>query len=86
MKKNIIVVTGGAGFVGSNLVNFLLNKTKFKIISLDNYSTGRIKNHLKSSKVSNNPSVKDVLLFHPYFFAKLISSNFLGTPSGFVLS
>ena len=38
--KNIIVVTGGAGFVGSNLIEFLLNRTKFKIISLDNYSTG----------------------------------------------
>ena len=51
MKKNIIVVTGGAGFVGSNLVNFFLNKTKFKIISLDNYSTGKIKNHLKSKRI-----------------------------------
>ncbi len=49
--KNIIVVTGGAGFVGSNLIKFLNNKTKFKIISLDNYSTGNKKNHIKSSKV-----------------------------------
>ena len=38
--KNIILVTGGAGFVGSNLIEFLLRKTKKKIISLDNYSTG----------------------------------------------
>ena len=49
--KNIIVVTGGAGFVGSNLIKFLNNKTKFKIISLDNYSTGNKQNHIKSSKV-----------------------------------
>ena len=47
MKKDIIIVTGGAGFVGSNLINFLINKTKFKIISLDNYSTGKIKNHFQ---------------------------------------
>ena len=45
--KNIIVVTGGAGFVGSNLIKHLINKTKFKIISLDNYSSGKINNHIK---------------------------------------
>ena len=38
--KNYIVVTGGAGFVGSNLIEYLLEKTNYKIISLDNYSTG----------------------------------------------
>ena len=38
--KNIIVVTGGAGFIGSNLIKYLVKKTKFKIISIDNYSTG----------------------------------------------
>jgi UDP-glucose 4-epimerase len=43
--KNLIVVTGGAGFVGSNLISFLLKKTKFKIISIDNYSTGKKINH-----------------------------------------
>ena len=49
--KNIIVITGGAGFVGSNLIDLLLKKTKFKIISLDNYSTGNIKNHINSNRV-----------------------------------
>jgi UDP-glucose 4-epimerase len=38
--KNIIVVTGGAGFVGSNLIKLLIKKTNYKIISIDNYSTG----------------------------------------------
>ena len=38
--KNILVVTGGAGFVGSNLIDFLLQKTSYKIISIDNYSSG----------------------------------------------
>ena len=38
--KNYIVITGGAGFVGSNLIKLFL-KNKFKLISLDNYSTGK---------------------------------------------
>ena len=51
MLKNIIVVTGGAGFVGSNLILNLLNKTKLKIISIDNYSSGVKKNHIKNKRV-----------------------------------
>lgn len=51
MNKNKILVTGGAGFVGSNLIEFLLKKTKYKIISLDNYSSGYTKNHIKNSRV-----------------------------------
>ena len=51
MKKNIIVITGGAGFVGSNLIEFFLVNTKFKIISIDNYSTGLSKNHFRSKRV-----------------------------------
>tara|TARA_B100000886_G_scaffold188819_1_gene129821 strand:+ start:2124 stop:3017 length:894 start_codon:yes stop_codon:yes gene_type:complete len=46
-----ILVTGGAGFVGSNLIKSLVKKTKFKILSLDNYSTGKKKNHIISDKV-----------------------------------
>ena len=46
-----ILVTGGAGFVGTNLINFLLKKTKFKIISIDNYSSGFKKNHVKNKRV-----------------------------------
>ena len=52
MKKNVIVITGGAGFVGTNLIIFLLKKTKFKIISVDNYSAGSKKNHIKNKRVS----------------------------------
>ena len=50
--KNLFVVTGGAGFIGSNLIAHLLKKTQFKIISLDNYSTGKIKNHLSNKRVT----------------------------------
>ena len=49
--KNIIVVTGGAGFVGSNMIKYLLKKTKFKIISIDNYSSGFRSNHILDQKV-----------------------------------
>ena len=49
--KNILVVTGGAGFVGSNLIDLLIKKTNFKIISLDNYSTGRTNNHVKNNRI-----------------------------------
>ena len=49
--KNLIIVTGGAGFVGSNLIELLLKKTNNKIISLDNYSSGRKKNHIKSKRI-----------------------------------
>ena len=49
MKK--IVITGGAGFVGSNLIEYLLSKTKFKIISIDNYSSGSKKNHIINRRV-----------------------------------
>jgi len=51
MKKNKIIVTGGAGFVGANLIELLLKKTKYKIISLDNYSSGLSKNHIKNERV-----------------------------------
>ena len=50
--KNIIVVTGGAGFIGSNLILLLIKKTKFRIISIDNYSTGKKENHLDNQRVT----------------------------------
>ena len=51
MIKNIIVITGGAGFVGSHLIEVFLNKTNFKVVSVDNYSSGTKKNHIKNKRV-----------------------------------
>jgi len=68
MKKNLIVVTGGAGFVGSNLISFFLKKTKLKIISLDNYSSGNKNNHIRNSRVKYIKSdTKDI--------SKILSKN-----------
>ena len=50
-KKNIIIVTGGAGFVGSNLIESLIKVTRYNIISLDDYSSGDTKNHIKTKNV-----------------------------------
>ena len=49
--KKIIIITGGAGFVGSNLIEFLVSKTNYQIISLDNYSSGHKKNHIKHKRI-----------------------------------
>ena len=49
--KNILIVTGGCGFVGSNLIKHLIKNTSYKIISLDDYSSGSIKNEIKSNKI-----------------------------------
>ena len=85
--KNKIVVTGGAGFVGSNLIKFLINKTKYNIISIDNYSSGSKKNHVKNervtyinghtkdiSKILNKYKLKIKTIFHFGEFARIYQS------------
>ena len=46
-KNKKILITGGAGFVGTNLIKLFLKKTNYKILSLDDYSSGTKKNHIK---------------------------------------
>ena len=85
--KNIIVVTGGAGFVGSNLIELFLNKTNYKIISIDNYSSGAKKNHILNKKVKyikgNTKNISSILanykkriktIFHFGEFARIYQS------------
>ena len=85
--KNTIVVTGGAGFVGSNLIELILKKTKYKIISIDNYSSGFKKNHIKNKKIKYiksdtknistilNKSKKKILtIFHFGEFSRIYQS------------
>jgi len=85
--KNIIVITGGAGFIGSNLIKYLINKTKFMIISIDNYSTGSVNNHIhhknikyiKSeniniSKILKNCKKKIKVIFHFGEFSRIYQS------------
>ena len=43
--KQRILVTGGAGFIGSNLIKKLVNSGK-TVVSVDNYSNGHIENHV----------------------------------------
>ena len=85
--KNIIVVTGGAGFIGSNLIKYLIKKTKYKIISIDNYSTGTKKNHaihksvkyikdknINISKLLKNYKKRIKVIFHFGEFSRIYQS------------
>ena len=66
--KNIIIITGGAGFVGSNLIKYLLKKTILKIVSIDNYSTGSKKNHIyhKNVKYIKSENINISIILKPY--------------------
>ena len=84
--KNILVVTGGAGFVGSNLIKLLLKKTNHKIISIDDYSSGSKKNHINNSRIkyfkSHTKNISSILnkpkninaIFHFGEFARIYQS------------
>ena len=51
MTKNKVIITGGSGFVGTNLIKLLIVKTKYKIISIDDYSSGSKSNHINNSRI-----------------------------------
>ena len=85
--KNLIIVTGGAGFVGSNLIELLIKKTNYKIISIDNYSSGNRKNHINNLRIkyvkADTSNIKKILkiyknkihvVFHFGEFARIFQS------------
>ena len=85
--KKLIIVTGGCGFVGFNLIQYFLKHTNFKIISLDDYSSGSKKNHIKDkrvkyfsghtkdiNKILNNYKSKINSIFHFGEFSRIYQS------------
>ena len=63
MRINTVLITGGAGFIGSKFIKYFINKTKFNIISLDNYSSGTKKNHIKDKRVKYiSGNTKDIFI------------------------
>jgi len=72
--RNILVVTGGAGFIGSNLIYELLKFKKFNIISVDNYSSGSSKNHIKNKRVKYlKGSAKNIEILLKSYIGKIHS-------------
>jgi UDP-glucose 4-epimerase len=72
--RNILVVTGGAGFIGSNLISELLKFKKYRILSIDNYSSGFVKNHLKNNRVKYlKGSTKNIEILLKSYIGKIHS-------------
>lgn len=82
-----IIVTGGAGFIGTNLIRTLVKNKKYKIISLDNYFTGTKKNHIihenvkyingntkNISKLLNHLKKNIKVIFHFAEFSRITQS------------
>ena len=70
--KNILVITGGAGFIGSNLISELLKLKKFRLISIDNYSSGVSKNHIKNKRVKYlNGNTKNIEILLRSYVGKI---------------
>ncbi|MDC0478230.1 SDR family oxidoreductase [Flavobacteriaceae bacterium] len=65
MKKKTILVTGGAGFIGSHLCKRLLNENH-KVICLDNLFTGTLKN-IEEFENNNNFEFVNHDITKPYF-------------------
>ena len=52
-----ILVTGGAGFIGSHLCEELIKNVDNYVVSLDNYSSGSVDNHIKGVKYIHGDSI-----------------------------
>ena len=71
LKK--ILITGGAGFIGGHLSEYLINKG-YQVTSLDDLSTGNLSN-LKNIKGNNKFEFIEDSIFNEKLIAKLISTN-----------
>ena len=77
-----ILVTGGAGFVGSNLIEELVKEKENAVYSLDNYSTGRKENHIvgatyiegDTNDIEKLVTIKPDLVFHLGEYARVEKS------------
>lgn len=81
-KKQIILVTGGAGFVGSHLIEELVKHKNNQVISLDNYFTGTAKNHIKGARyikghtkdIAKHIKVKPDIIYHLGEYSRVAAS------------
>ena len=63
MSMNKVIVTGGAGFIGSNLVKRLLNDGAEEILIIDDFSTGKKKTFMIPQKyISLNQNLKILMI------------------------
>lgn len=71
--KKKVLVTGGAGFIGSHLCEILYNSGSYEVFSLDNYFTGSKKNHVKGvSYIEGNSSdIQTLIDFKPDYIYHL---------------
>jgi len=71
--NKIVLITGGAGFIGSNLCERLVDSGNHKVFSLDNYFTGKEENHIKGVTYikGNTSEINSLINFKPDYLYHL---------------
>ena len=64
MSRKVVLVTGGAGHVGSHVIELLLEDPNNQVISLDNYSNGSEANHISGAEYRRGHT-KDIAALFP---------------------